>query len=97
MWLRLLGSRNEHEECLADLDFRWFLHRKVNRACFLFSVCFSFTFYPGKEISGIVTCICRNVDELARNSNVVILFFLKVMHSMLIEEKKTRTKCKFAI
>lgn len=38
MWLRLLGSRNEHEEYLADLDFRWFLHRKVNRACFLFSV-----------------------------------------------------------
>lgn len=51
------------------------LHRKVNRACFLFPFCFSFIFYPGKEISEIVSGICKNVGELARNVNVGILGF----------------------
>lgn len=61
------------------------LHRRVNRACFLFSVSFSFIFYPGKEIFGIVSGICENVGELARNVNVGILgfwgfFLVMLMH-----------------
>lgn len=51
------------------------LHSKVNRAFFFVLVCFTFICYPGKEISGITLAICRNVDELAINSNAVILGF----------------------
>lgn len=65
------------------------LHRKVNRAFFLIPVCFTFICYPGKEISGIILGVSKNVDELAINSNAVIFgFFLMLMHSMLSGEEK---------
>lgn len=65
------------------------LNRKVNRAFFLVLVCFTFICCPGKEISGIILGICKNVDELAINSNAVIFgFFVMLMHSMLSGEEK---------
>lgn len=60
------------------------LHRKVNRACFLVLVCFTFISILGKKSLGI----SKNVDELAINSNAVILgFFVMLMHSMLNGEE----------
>lgn len=58
-----------------NLDFTWFF---IGKQSLLFlRDCFSFIFCLGKEISAFVTGICKNVDELARNSNVIILgFFL---------------------
>lgn len=57
-----------------NLDFTWFFISK--QGLLFLHDCLSFIFYLGKEISAFVTGICKSVDELARNSNVIILVFL---------------------